>query len=1000
MGRLVLFAIYLLPVGAISGAVPERILPIQSHDVWDSASGFPGGYVYSINQTGDGYLWIGTSRGLVRFDGLKFAHISEANFPVLGLVRDSTGQLWAIDERTHLYRYADGRLVGPLPDNGQHKHRAASIATTSRGEPLIASPLQGVVEYQRGAPEVVLGPDAIPGWPTAVAQTSDGVFWIGTRDTGVFRLSVHRGIPEIEHVAGMPYAKINSLLPIGDSTLLAGTSQGLVSLHKGMLIQQTRPELNGQDILALARGRAGEVWIGANGRLFKAEANQIEADGKIHSLDHMTGHSTVTSLFEDRDGSLWIGGPDRIERYRGDEFNTYSTSSGLPASNSGAIYVDEQGSAWFAPWDGRLFRISNGLVEPITEAGLNDDTVYSIAGSAGELWVARKYGGVTRLRPQGSALQSVTYTRRDGLAQDSVYSIYIAPDGTVWAGTLNGGLSRFRSNAWQTFTTRDGLPSNTVSAITGNAAGEVFVGTPNGLAELRKDGGWVTYTTRDGLPPGAIESLFLDSAGTLWIGTAKGISFLQSGTIHVPLSAPDPLYGEILGMAENNGSLWITTGNHVLRVKCRALLNDKFEAGDYREFGVADGLASVEGVKRSRSVVKDNRGRIWFSLNQSISVLQPSAFTTSAFPVAIRLDGVLVDGKLIQPGAHIHLSSGQRRLTFRYAGVSVSNPEGVRYRYLLDNVDSGWSEPTAMREVDYTNVPPGHFQFHVIASNPDGVWSAHEATMAFDIDPAFWQNRKYRLVSLAALLLFMWGLYRLRLRQITAKAELRHRERLAERTRIARELHDTMLQSFQGLMLRLQSVEDLLPPGKAKDQLERSLERADQAIAEGRRAVHDLRSSTMTNNDLADALRVAANELMGDRSVTFRLVVEGAARKLHPILRDEVYRIACEALRNAFNHAQANLVEAEITYGDGLLRLRIRDNGSGIPKHIIESGRAGHYGLSGMRERAQQSGAKLVIWTGSGTGTEIDLSIPASIAYAKPRRVAWRLFHRKVGPER
>jgi signal transduction histidine kinase len=223
-------------------------------------------------------------------------------------------------------------------------------------------------------------------------------------------------------------------------------------------------------------------------------------------------------------------------------------------------------------------------------------------------------------------------------------------------------------------------------------------------------------------------------------------------------------------------------------------------------------------------------------------------------------------------------------------------------------------------------------------------------------------------------------------------------ERVGERTRIARELHDTLLQSFQGLMLRLQVVEDLLPDGKAKEQLEQTLERADQAIAEGREAVHDLRSSATTTNDLAQAVRALGNELAGESGASFRLVVEGAVRELHPIVRDEIYRITREALRNAFSHARARQIEAEITYGERLLRVRIRDDGQGIAPAILEEGRPGHYGLPGMRERASQIGAKLSIWSGVRSGTEIELSIAGSIAYgASQRRSRLRLFRKAAG---
>jgi signal transduction histidine kinase len=282
------------------------------------------------------------------------------------------------------------------------------------------------------------------------------------------------------------------------------------------------------------------------------------------------------------------------------------------------------------------------------------------------------------------------------------------------------------------------------------------------------------------------------------------------------------------------------------------------------------------------------------------------------------------------------------------------------------------------------------------------VWNQAGASFDFSIDPTYYQTAWFQALCVAAFLGVLWGLYRYRLHQIAREYNVRLEERVSERTRIARDLHDTLLQSFQGLMLRLQLVDELLSPGRAKEELEQTLERADQAIAEGRSAVHDLRSSTTTTNELAQAVRGVADELAGDGSPTFRLVVEGAVRELHPILRDEVYRLAREGLRNAFNHARAHHIEAEITYGERLFRLRIRDDGEGIPPDILATGRSGHYGLNGMRERARQTGAKLDIWSSAASGTEIDLSIPGSIAYGKstygksPRRFLLQLFRKKA----
>ena len=1004
----------LLSSGAVAAAT-GNLMPSHRHDLWGAPTGFPGGYISSIVQTSDGYIWIGTSKGLVRYDGLAFVHIhrkessAEARLPVLRLLVDSDGQLWATDEFTRLFKYASGQLLGPALDNNGDQYPTGLLAITREGWLLVASESHGMVAYEHGAAHVLLASSLMPRAPTAVAQTPDGTFWIGTREAGVFRVSLARGVPEIQHLAAPANLTVNCLLPIGDSNLLIGTDRGLLRLHNGALTD-AQSQLRNLDILSLASGRNGNVWIGTDGHVFEAHGRDIDGEGTIRALNELKINASATALFVDRDGDLWIGEPEFIERYRNSGFTTYLNSEGLPCNNCGAIYVDHQDRLWFAPWDGGLFLLSQGSLRRIDTAGLQDDTVYSIAGGADdEVWIARKAHGLTRLQLQGDSLQSVNYTRENGLADDSVYSIYRAADGAVWAGTLAGGVSRFRDGAWQTFATRDGLPSNTISAITGNSAGDVFVGTPNGLAVFTHNH-WAAYTAQHGLPPGTIESLFVDSAGILWIGTSKGISFFQAGALHVPLGAPDALYGEILGIAESKDWLWITTPYYVLRVRTSALLNQSFREGDYREFGLAEGLPSTEGVKRSRSVVSDIRGRIWLSLNKGISVLEPSAFAAPDFPVTIRLDDMLVDGRAVPSDSLIRIPSGRHRLTFRYDGVNVANPDGVRYRYHLDNVDPAWSEPTAAREIDYTNTPPGRFQFHVMARNPDGLWSGQETTLAFEIEPAYWQTRWFRIGSVVALLLLVFGFYRLRVGELHREFHAALDARVNERTRIARELHDTLLQSFQGLLLRFQTVSNLLPggPQAAKEKLDHAIDLAAQAITEGRSAVQGLRSSTVVQNDLAVAVSTLGKELAtnetsptnatGPANATnptnatnqgcpdFRVHVEGEPRDLHPILRDEVYRIAGEALRNAFRHAQAQRIEVEIHYDVHRMRVRVRDDGKGIdPQVLAKEGRAGHWGLNGMRERAKLIGGNLEVWSSAQSGTEVELTIPASAAYAKAK---------------
>jgi signal transduction histidine kinase/ligand-binding sensor domain-containing protein len=917
----------------------------------------------------------------------------DAKLPVWGLLTDFNDQLWVMDDHTHVFRYSSNRLIGPLPDNGSHRYRLLPlVARTRDGRLLFGSRVQGLVEYEGGATRVLLDPALMPNFPTAIAQTGDGTFWIGTQGTGVFRVRLTQSAPEIRQIPALINASINCLLPVGESTLLIGTGKGLLTLHNGSVIQQARSELRDKDIVALANGMNGDIWIGAEDQVFKVSAADIGHDGQIQSVNHLGVSGAVTALFEDRDGDLWIGGPERIERYRDNGFISYLSSNGLPCVNCGAIYVDHQDRVWFSPWDGGLFRLSEGSIQRIEVAGLKNDAVYSIIGGANnEVWVARKYGGVTRLVLHGDALETSTYTRREGLGQDSVSSIYRARDGTVWAGTVGGGLSRLRDGTWRTFTTRDGLPSNRIEAITGNSAGEIFIGTPKGLAVLSRDH-WVIYAAHDGLPPGTIQSLFVDDSGTLWIGTKKGISFLESGRVHVPLGAPKALYGEILGMTESDGWLWMVTRDRVLRVRPAALLMQSFGERDYREFGVADGLASSEGVKRNYSVVKDDRGRIWFSLNQGISVLQPSAFSKPAFPVTIRFDEMLVDGRPLEPHGEIRIPAGQYRLTFRYAGVCVSNPGGLRYRYRLEGVDSGWSEPTALREIDYTNIAPGRHRFRVVARNSDGVWGGEEGTISFKVEPAYWQTRWFQVGCVLALALLVLGVHRLRLQQLARQFNVGLEAKVGERTRIARELHDTLLQSLHGLMFQFQAARNMLPtrPQDASRALDGAISRTEQAIVESRSAIQGLRSEPSVQTDLAESLTTMVQELIPEgakaAAPVFRVIVEGERQTLSPPLQEEVGQIARELLRNAFQHALAREIEAEIHYDDRLFRLRIRDDGKGLDSAMMEhGGRAGHWGLTGVRERAQRIGAQLDFWSEAGAGTEVELTVPAAIAYKTSR---------------
>jgi signal transduction histidine kinase len=369
-------------------------------------------------------------------------------------------------------------------------------------------------------------------------------------------------------------------------------------------------------------------------------------------------------------------------------------------------------------------------------------------------------------------------------------------------------------------------------------------------------------------------------------------------------------------------------------------------------------------------------------MNRGLSVVDPSRAAGISAPALVHVEAVSVDGSPIDPGVPMRISSARQRITFNYTGLSLSDSERVRYRYRLDGFDRAWSEPVTTRTAIYTNLNPGTYHFRVIACNGDGLWSSSEARIGFEVEPMWWQAWWFRVSALVFGGLVILGFYRLRLRQLTHQLNLLFEERLAERTRIAQDLHDTLLQGFLSASMQLHVANDQLPEDwPAKPIVNRVLDLMRRVIDDGRNAVRGLRSSTAEAADLEQALSRVPQEFALQQPIDFRMIVEGQARALHPVIRDEVYRIGREALANAFRHSQASGIEVELEYADSQLRVLVRDNGCGIDPDVLRSGRDGHWGLSGMRERAGRIGAKLKVWSRSAGGTEVELSVPGHVAF-------------------
>jgi ligand-binding sensor domain-containing protein/signal transduction histidine kinase len=946
--------------------------------------------VYSINQTPDGYLWIGTEQGLVRFDGITFRLIQVADPPssslnhVLGLAVDRDGSLWLRLLHPAILRYRDGAFEPVMEQLGRPDADVDAMAKAQDGSVLLWDwEGQGSAIVSHGARFAqVATPFGLSGSPVqAMAQTSNGDIWLGTRDEGLFHLENGRKSAVRD---GLPDLKVNALVPARDNELWVGTDSGVVRWDGAKLTRNGIPPLlNHVQALAMTLDRDSNLWVGTNSH----GVLRVNAQGAA-SLGPQNGppREAVTAVFEDREGSIWIGSANGLERLHDSRFVTYSLPEGLPSDGSNPVFVDSDERVWFPPVTGGLWWFKDGQHGHVVNDGLDRDIVYSLAGSGDELWAGRQQGGLTSLRWRDGGITAKTYTRADGLAQNSVFSVYAARDGTVWAGTLSAGVSRWSHGRFTNYTAANGLASNTVNSILESSDGTMWFATPAGLNAL-KNSRWKTYTTPDGLPSNEINCLLEDATGILWVGTSAGLAFGSAGRFQVPNG---PFQEPVLGLAADRyGTLWMATANRVLSVSRDSLLRLAPGEGDIREYGLADGLRGVEGVLRHRSVITDPSGRIWFSLNRGISVVDPARLKRDTTPVVVQVQSISVDRVPVGVKAHVHVRGGSQRITFAYTAVTLSAPERVRFRYQLDGFDHGWGEPTAAREAVYTNLPPGRYRFRVIATNPDGVWNHDEAAIAFQVDPLYWQTWWFGASVVAVLLLASLALYRFRLHQLTRRLNLRFEERLAERTRIAQELHDTLLQGFLSASMQVHVMADRLPADSpAKPNLKRALELMAQVIEEGRNAVRGLRSSHGASFDLEHAFAQIPAEFAVHEStlkIGFRVIVQGDRRPLRLLLRDEVYRIGREALVNAFRHARARNIEVEIEYSSRDLSLFVRDDGCGIDPQMLKSGREGHWGLSGMRERADRIGARLHVRSRTAAGTEVELRVPGRVAFRDQR---------------
>ena len=1002
-----LLAILLACCGRAFALDPSLDVNQYAHTAWKVREGFSKETITSLAQTGDGYLWLGSGLGLLRFDGVRalpwqppvgqelpgmqIHHLLAARDGTLWIGTTSGLATWKENQLKQIPELA-GQFISFLLEA---RDGTVWISTYSDSGGKLCDSKKGVIHCA-----------ALQVGAETLYEDRNGTLWVGLLN-GIWRWKP--GTAKFFPIATDNFG-VTSFAEDRLGQLLFGSYMGIRRvLDNGVAAYQSSAPSYRWPVEGMFRDREGGLWVGTS----EHGLVHIHENGRIDVFSHLDGLSGdyARRFLEDSEGSVWVATGDGIDRFRDYAVSTISTNQGLSNAAAVSLFPARDGSLWISTLGG-LNHWANGVI--------------SIVGS--QKGRATSDGRLDGEQPVGPLFQDsdgqvlVSTANRLGYLKNGIFnpvtgiptrstvrSITEGPPGHLWVSTQWAGLFHlFRGRVLQK------IPW---AGLVGNDFAQVIAADPSqhglwlgfhqgGVAYFNDGAVRASYSEATGLGKGTVTDLRFGADGSLWAATEGGLSRIKDGHI-TTLSAKNglPCDKVVAGIEDFDRSTWLNIGCGLVRItepELKAWVSDPGRILKLTIFDSSDGVRShVTGGGFPPLMARSADGRVWFLPWDGVSVINPHNLHENKIPPPVHIEKITADDKTLELSNGMHLPTAVRHLDIDYTALSLVVPEKVRFRVKLEGEDNDWRELVNVRHVEYTNLPPKHYRFRVLACNNSGVWNEEGAALDFVIPPAWYQTNWFYALCAAAFLASLWAAYQLRVRQLAHDFNMRLEERVAERTRVARDLHDTLLQSFQALLPLLQAGINMFGsrPADALTTFEKAADRASQAIAEGRDAIQGMRTSTVEKNDLAVAIRTVGEELASGASKqpapNFNVVVEGVSRNLHPILRDEVYRLAVEALRNAFRHAAAQSVEVEVRYDEKYFRLRVRDDGKGIPSDVLSGdGREGHYGLPGMRERAKLVGGKFAIWTELDGGTEIELNIPGARAYVKSTPPFWQFGKR------
>jgi signal transduction histidine kinase/ligand-binding sensor domain-containing protein len=994
-----------------------------------------------------GFIWFATQYGLNRYDGYHFkvfAHDNQdprslAGVDIFSLFKDHSGTIWVgcahsldrFDAKTSTFEHFHVDVGGTLDSDVTARHISEDPSgllwlSTASGLYSLDPRTRKTVKFTHDPTD----PDSL---------ANDHIKFTGTDRRGNFWVADNGGLEQFDPITRkvklrIPIPEARDLSFYEDRTgtfwILYASGNGLARFDRDTR-QLTRYSFNHQETpggpltgtIAMVEDHNGTLWVGS------LSDGLLKLDGARRSAVQYTNHpadpesiaeNRLTVLYEDRGGNIWTGlgaSEPNLFATRQPGFKTLppdaDSEANLGESLVNCLYEDRKGNLWVG-MTGVLKRLDRKTGRythySVPQQGVSTDVISIIEDAHGFMWLGTSGQGLHRLDPDtGKITQSFRHDPADptSLSNDVVQRVFIDHTGTLWAATWDG-FNRFDAvhGKFKTYLS-NANDRNEATPIAEDSSGHLWLGTVfSGL--LRFDPVTEQLQAFEYRPNPDIaatgsdktNSLYIEGPDAIWSGTQNGLYRLNPRTgATTGYFTKDGLPSNAISciLADRHHNLWISTNRGVAKFNTQTRV--------FKQYSMADGLPG-DDLTGWWACFQSASGEMFFGGFHGATRFFPDQIVDDTYAPPIVLTGFQLSGPGVEPRRALLLDRSiayatQRTLSFRensfsieFSALSFRSPGTNRYRYQLTGLDSMWHEVASDRRVaSYTTLPPGRYEFRVQGATSRGPWSEPGVLLHITILPPWWSTWWFYAAACCVLILILFAAHRLRLRQLAHLFEIRLEERTAERTRIARELHDSLLQGFQGLMFRLQAVRRLLPgkPEEAERALDTALDQGDEAIADGRDAVQDLRSTALIESNFINVIGTMGQEIIGsiesDSPPSFRVLVEGKERELEVAVRDEVFRITREATRNALRHASAQAIEVEISYADAQFSIRVRDDGIGLDPNIVDRGqRRGHWGLPGMRERAASFGGRLNVWSERGAGTEVEVSIPAQIAYAKRRR--------------